>query len=199
MSDPTAARPRDADRTRLALLEAAQRLFSTRGYAATPVRDIAEEAGVNVALINRYFGSKEGLFLACLAATGKSPVKMLGQAEDLEALPPLLAAQIAGNPPEGVRTSLLLLLQGSGGRQTQQQRLDALRAFSSTLAQLPGTRDDLSDSELALRTQLLLCLLVGVATVKSQPGILPGLDDADVDALASPVDDVVRALLAPPL
>jgi AcrR family transcriptional regulator len=39
------------------------------GYAATSVRDIAADADVNVALINRYFRSKAGLLEACLAAT----------------------------------------------------------------------------------------------------------------------------------
>lgn len=45
--------------TKSAILEAAQRLFSSRGYSETGVRDIAAEAGVNPALISRYFGSKQ--------------------------------------------------------------------------------------------------------------------------------------------
>lgn len=44
------------------ILEAANKLFSQRGYAATKTRDIAEEAGVNLALLNYYFGSKENLY-----------------------------------------------------------------------------------------------------------------------------------------
>lgn len=42
--------------------EAARRVFTTKGYAATRTRDIAEESGVNLALINYYFRSKEKLF-----------------------------------------------------------------------------------------------------------------------------------------
>lgn len=61
-----ATRQRDAERTRTAILDAAQRLFSTRGFAHTGVRDVAELAGVNSALVGRYFGSKEGLFRATL-------------------------------------------------------------------------------------------------------------------------------------
>ncbi|ATB41862.1 TetR family transcriptional regulator [Cystobacter fuscus] len=62
-SDPkTSTRQRDADRTRAALLSAAQTLFSTRGFANTGVRDVAELAGVNSSLVNRYFGSKQGLY-----------------------------------------------------------------------------------------------------------------------------------------
>jgi AcrR family transcriptional regulator len=50
------------------LLEAAQQLFAERGYERVTTRDIAEQAGVDAALIARYFGSKAGLYLAALRA-----------------------------------------------------------------------------------------------------------------------------------
>lgn len=43
------------------ILEAAIKLFSTKGFDASSVRDIAESAGVNLAMISYYFGSKEKL------------------------------------------------------------------------------------------------------------------------------------------
>ncbi|HYG19302.1 MAG TPA: TetR/AcrR family transcriptional regulator [Ohtaekwangia sp.] len=42
--------------------EAAQQVFTQKGYAATRTRDIAEAAGINLALLNYYFRSKEKLF-----------------------------------------------------------------------------------------------------------------------------------------
>ena len=42
--------------------EAARIVFTRKGYAATRTRDIAEESGFNLALINYYFRSKEKLF-----------------------------------------------------------------------------------------------------------------------------------------
>jgi TetR/AcrR family transcriptional regulator len=57
-------RQRDADRSRRALLDAALEEFSLRGFAGARVADIARRAGVNKQLINYYFGSKEGLYLA---------------------------------------------------------------------------------------------------------------------------------------
>jgi len=42
--------------------EAARTVFMKKGYAATKTRDIAEEAGLNLALLNYYFRSKEKLF-----------------------------------------------------------------------------------------------------------------------------------------
>src|SRR5512143_1362524 len=55
-------RRRDAAATREAILEAATRHFAARGYDRAGVREIAADVGVNAALVNRYFGSKEGLF-----------------------------------------------------------------------------------------------------------------------------------------
>lgn len=46
------------------IIETAEQLFSKKGYEATTVRDIAEEAGVNIAMISYYFGSKEKLLEA---------------------------------------------------------------------------------------------------------------------------------------
>ncbi|HSN07876.1 MAG TPA: TetR family transcriptional regulator [Hanamia sp.] len=44
------------------IIESALQLFSTKGFEGTSVREIATDAGVNVAMINYYFGSKEKLF-----------------------------------------------------------------------------------------------------------------------------------------
>lgn len=53
---------RDAAATRQNIIDAAQQEFAQRGYDGAGLREIAKNAGINVALINRYFGSKEGLF-----------------------------------------------------------------------------------------------------------------------------------------
>jgi len=42
--------------------QAARKVFTQKGYAATRTRDIAEESGYNLALLNYYFRSKEKLF-----------------------------------------------------------------------------------------------------------------------------------------
>lgn len=41
---------------------AALKLFTKKGFAATRTRDISEEAGINLALLNYYYRSKENLF-----------------------------------------------------------------------------------------------------------------------------------------
>lgn len=68
MPKMTRERVRDATRTRAAILSTAQAAFATKGYAQAGVREIAGAAGVDPALVRRYFGSKEGLFEEALAA-----------------------------------------------------------------------------------------------------------------------------------
>lgn len=70
---------RNAERTKGAILDAAKIAFSRRGYTDVGMREIAQEAGVNSALIIRYFGSKEGLFEAVLDSL--LPVTPLTQLE----------------------------------------------------------------------------------------------------------------------
>ena len=48
--------------TRAAILEAAKKLFAEKGFGAATVRDICTEAGANIALVSRYFGSKSELY-----------------------------------------------------------------------------------------------------------------------------------------
>ena len=51
-----------SETTKEAILNAAQHLFSLKGYEGVSVRDIASDAGVAFTLINYYFNSKEKLF-----------------------------------------------------------------------------------------------------------------------------------------
>lgn len=52
----------DGERTRGKILAAAEREFAEKGYELASVREISRRAGVNMALANRYFGSKEELY-----------------------------------------------------------------------------------------------------------------------------------------
>lgn len=52
------------ERTRAAILEAASRLFSERGYEGTGIRDIEDAAGVNRGVVTYHFGNKEAIWKA---------------------------------------------------------------------------------------------------------------------------------------
>ena len=64
-------RTRNAAVTREALLEAARRRFIEESYDAVGLREIASDAGIDVSLVHRYFGSKEGLFKEVLRSGKK--------------------------------------------------------------------------------------------------------------------------------
>ena len=55
-----------AGNTKDRILDVAETLFADNGFAATSLRDITREAGVNIAAVNYHFGSKDGLLGAVL-------------------------------------------------------------------------------------------------------------------------------------
>ena len=55
-----------------ALLQAAKKVFATKGFDGATVKDLAEAANVNVSLVSYYFSGKEGLYLECLEQFGRS-------------------------------------------------------------------------------------------------------------------------------
>lgn len=63
----TEANPRLAPEKRVAILEAARRLFLEHGYVSTGMETVAEVAGVGIKTVYRHFENKEALFLAVVA------------------------------------------------------------------------------------------------------------------------------------
>ena len=53
------------------ILSVASEVFAAEGYGATNIQVVADGAGISKPLIYNYFGSKEGLFLACLERAGE--------------------------------------------------------------------------------------------------------------------------------
>jgi len=189
-------RRRDAAATREALLQAARSRFLRLGYDRTTLRDVAADVGVNLALIKRYFDSKEGLFKAALA----SAPRFLGSEgefpRDRAALAEALSHQLsAGAWPEFGEHPVLMLLRVSGDERVDSLRRQALEDFSRQVLEASGTQQSEDDDERLLRAELLVALGVGVAVVRSAVGLQP-LRDATSDDLIGPLRDVVDVLLA---
>jgi AcrR family transcriptional regulator len=190
-----AVRHRDAMRTRAQLLQAARRRFAKDGYASTTVRDIATDAGVNVALINRYFSSKEGLFAACLTSAADDLDRPTSQSATLDQLIEKLMEQIV----ESSETSLqmLLLLRSSGDDQAERIRGDALDAITRRMAAIVGWHEGAQDAAaLLLRTQVALAGTLGLILLR-RSGRMQPLGDATAAQLREPLADMIRALMAP--
>lgn len=133
MEDPASTvRARDAQATRARILAAAQTLFARGGYRSTTVRSIADLAEVSPNLITRYFGGKDGLFLAASrpeVATGdvlEGPLSgfghrlarsILARWDDQTAEDPLLALlRAAGERPEAAEQLARFLDEDSVAR-----------------------------------------------------------------------------------
>jgi TetR/AcrR family transcriptional regulator len=67
MAEDGAKRSRDAARSRAAILDAAERLFAERGFAATTLGDIAAAAGLAHGTPSYFFGGKDALYTEVLA------------------------------------------------------------------------------------------------------------------------------------
>lgn len=68
--------------TRVKLLQTAAKLFAKYGYAGTSIRQLSQEAEVNVSAVCYYFKDKEGLYLATLQHLVTSTFKEMGDLED---------------------------------------------------------------------------------------------------------------------
>jgi AcrR family transcriptional regulator len=73
------------------LLHTAMRAFAARGFDGVTVRDLAQEAGVNVAAVNYHFGSKEDLHQAVMAAALSEWTSETVVIEDMTTHEPLAA------------------------------------------------------------------------------------------------------------
>src|SRR5215472_8316173 len=77
---------RRGDATRASILTAARERFAADGYERATIRAIAGDAGIDPALVMRYYGNKEGLFAAAaeidlhLPEIGSLPRKAVGAA-----------------------------------------------------------------------------------------------------------------------
>jgi AcrR family transcriptional regulator len=69
-------RPGGTD-TKAALLEAARAVFAEQGYDGATVRAIATRAGVDAAMVNHWFGSKEGLFVQAVLQLPFDPAELI--------------------------------------------------------------------------------------------------------------------------
>jgi AcrR family transcriptional regulator len=160
-------RSRNADVTKADILRAARTAFANSGYDNVGVRDIAAVAGVNAALVIRYFGSKEELFeqavteafnLNDLLSVNRKEVGVLlshyilQKRERDDALEPLLALLRSASSEQGSKLMRQLLgeqfihplAKWLGGKQAE------LRAslIASTMLGLALTRDVLKSERL---------------------------------------------------
>jgi AcrR family transcriptional regulator len=190
---------RDAAATRRALVRAARRRFATEGYRATTVRQIASDVGVNVALINRYFVSKEGLFEACMLRTSDELESQSSpRAKSIDEVIGRLIGHAINSPDSDDPLQLLLLLRSSGDENADGIRRRTLEHFTRRLAGAAGwNADDPGTDPVLLRAQLAIATMLGVVMLRTSAAEQP-VASASADDLTEPLAQMMRVLLAPP-
>lgn len=183
-------RPHDADASRRALLDAAAALFHERGYRGATVREIGERAGVDPALIARYYDGKEGLYLAALADERYLPPSKVDSGDLVELARTMLEQWDDRGPSPGMRTLMSATLSD--------EVRDQVRAIfdSSVLDSLTERLHERGLTEPRRRAELLVAALAGVLLVR-QNGILPTIHDASAAELLELLGPMADALQQP--
>jgi AcrR family transcriptional regulator len=177
-------RRNDAQASRRALLDAAGVLFDERGYQGATLRDIGERASVDPALIARYFGGKEGLYLAALEHTEPVPeadphavfARLLAKSEHDNANNPICLAMVSPTLSDGLREQIRAMMErrlvDPLGRRLQDAGVDRPR----------------------LRAELLVAVAIGV-TLSRSGGTLTALNEATLEELHTVLDPLVTHLV----
>ncbi|PRY34910.1 TetR family transcriptional regulator [Umezawaea tangerina] len=189
---PTAPRRRDAAATRAALLSAARELMAKHGVEGTSTRDVAAAAGVNQALVYRYFGSKEKLF-AEVVKEGAEGSESEIDTTPLADLPHTLLHRALLRPETQPGTGSLSALVTAANDHTVRAHIrERIRnSFGDRLApRLEGP-----DAE--LRAELLAALITGIGFLRGKIGT-PAISAADHELLGYYVDLMSAPLLAAP-
>ena len=183
MSPRTGRRVGDSG-TREAILSAARRRFAQHGYDSASVRQIADDAGVDPALVHHFYGTKEHLFVTAVG---------------FPALPSELLARVAQGPRarlgERLLRSLLQVWETGEGRArlvalvrsavSNDAAMEMLRQFltSAILDQVAATLE-VPDAE--FRASLVASQVVGLALARYVFRIRP-LANASVDEVVAAV------------
>jgi len=175
-------RPRDAAATRQALLDAARELFTGKGFDRTTVRDIAALAGVNQALLFRYFGSKEELLGRVLAEPGAA---LLADVPRERLLGELLRRVLSSGPG---KDSMLMLAMTGPGPAAETLRREVSEPYTEALAALTDEPDA------RVRAELTLAWVLGLSLTMNMPGG-SALAEADPTAVRALVLQAMSTLL----
>ncbi|PSL57963.1 TetR family transcriptional regulator [Saccharothrix carnea] len=170
--------------TKAALLAAAREVFVERGYEGATVRSIAARAGVDAAMVNHWFGGKEGLFAKAVLQVPVDPT--------------VLVERLLDGPDEEIGERIVRNFIGIwdpiGGGQfaamvrsvtAQSQVADVLRGFFvQTLIKRVVMHLGVSDPE--LRATLVASQIFGMGMVRYVVRFEP-LASADVETMVKAI------------
>jgi len=184
-------RPRCSVSTREMMLVAARRRFLEESYENVGLRDVARDVGVDVALVGRYFGSKENLFHEVLRGMR---CDWLDSDIDPAELPAFLARMVLQTDETEDREDLdrlLIILRSASSPQASELVRSTFRedVIEPIARLLPGP-----DAE--RRVALAFSILTGTTVMRTFMGVAPLLD-CDPEALERKLARLLTDALSP--
>lgn len=185
-------RPRNAAATRQAMLQAAHARFLRENYENVGMRDIAGDVGVDVALVSRYFGSKEKLFREVLRSDKGDKFRIAIDPRDFPAyLTSLVTQDDDGEDAEHLER-LLIILRSASSPQAAAIIRDAVHedVFDPMIGLIGGDHAD-------LRASFAMAVLMGTAILRTIMRVEPLCEDCDEGAIAERLTRLFETALKP--
>ncbi|MNY04061.1 MULTISPECIES: TetR/AcrR family transcriptional regulator [unclassified Brevundimonas] len=190
-----APRPRNANATRQAILEAARERFCSDSYDDVGMRDVARDVGVDAALISRYFGSKEDLFVAVLDSCKNGRDLMDGPREDFgdRLAREIIYDEVMPCQDDGAGAKmrgLLILLRSVGSAKAMDvmQRTSNSRFFDPLAAWIGGP-------DAPVRARLAAGLIMGMAIGRELSDGYASLDETQKAEMARRLAVALQGLI----
>lgn len=180
-------RSRNAAATRDGILSTARELFARDSYDDVGMRDIARKAGVDPALIHRYFGTKEDLFAATLDSCKVQHDLFSGPRDTFGRR---LAEQIVHEPKSGMKLlGVQIMLRSIGSAKAtdivqSSARVDFFEPFESWLG----------GPDASLRVRILAGLMMGMKISRELDGGF-GLPEEDSSQLCDRLAVLIQSVV----
>ncbi|MGA8332762.1 MAG: TetR family transcriptional regulator [Mycobacterium sp.] len=180
--------------TRQAILDAARARFAADGFAATTIRRVAADAGVNPSLVIQFFTSKEELFAAVMSISPKSLARFStvfdGPDEQLGERVVRAHLEVWEGAPEDSEPLMAMLRGAIANEQAGVQLREFIQA--RLLDAMGAGRGNAPDA--ALRAGLASSMLVGIVVGRRLVGV-PILAEADTETLVAMVAPAIQSVL----
>lgn len=195
MSTREVSRPRNAVATRQAILEAARTRFSAESYEDVGVRDVARDVGVDAALVSRYFGSKEDLFVEVLDSCKNGRDLMEGDRSDFgrRVAREVVLGELTPCQPEDETMKLgglLILLRSIGSSKA----MDVVQRSSNSRFFEPLT-EWIGGDDAAVRARLVAGVVMGMAISRELSNGFSSLDEDEQERLAQRLGIALQGLV----
>jgi AcrR family transcriptional regulator len=185
-----ATRIKNAAATRETMLASARRRFLQESYENVGLRDIAADAGVDVALVSRYFGSKEDLFREVLRSRDGWLETAIGPAELPAWLATLATREQSCEDFENFERLLIILRSASSPKAAEIVRASFRDNVLDPLSNM------LTGPDAELRASVALSLLMGTTILRTIMDV-KAPRECDGEAVRAKLTRLLAAALAP--